>query len=85
MREKNKLQYKREYERHKEEAGVMEDDIGFLDKIEENFDPIEAYRDQNLLPIGLHGANAVNQLLLLPNLLRRLHRNLAKHRGGLDR
>ena len=43
MREKNKLQYKREYERHKEEAGVMEDDIGFLDKIEENFDPIEAY------------------------------------------
>jgi len=43
MREKNKLQYKREYERHKEEAGVMEDDIGFLDKIEGNFDPIEAY------------------------------------------
>ena len=43
MREKNKLLYKREYERHKQEATVMEDDIGFLDKIGENFDPMEAY------------------------------------------
>jgi hypothetical protein len=43
MRDKNKLLYKREYERHKKEAGVMEEDIGFLDKIETNFDPLEAY------------------------------------------
>ena len=43
MREKNKIQYKREYERHKLEAGTMEEDIGFLDKIDDNFDPIEAY------------------------------------------
>ena len=43
MREKNKLQYKKEYERHKEEAGQIEQDVGFLDKIEDNFDPIQAY------------------------------------------
>jgi hypothetical protein len=43
MREKNKLQYKREYERHKQEQHTLEDDIGFLDKIEGKFDPLEAY------------------------------------------
>jgi hypothetical protein len=42
MREKNKLQYKREYERHKQEAATMEEDIDFLDKIDMKFDPIEA-------------------------------------------
>jgi hypothetical protein len=43
MREKNKLLYKREYERHKKEQETLEDDIGFLDKIEQKFDPLEAY------------------------------------------
>ena len=42
MREKNKLLYKREYERSKKEQGTLEDDIGFLDKIEGKFDPMEA-------------------------------------------
>lgn len=43
MREKNKLLYKREYERAKHEHDTLEQDIGFLDKIEEKFDPLESY------------------------------------------
>ena len=43
MREKNKLVYKKEYERHKREQETLEDDIGFLDKIDGKFDPLEAY------------------------------------------
>jgi hypothetical protein len=43
MREKNKLLYKREYEKSKREAETLEDDIGFLDKIDTKFDPLEAY------------------------------------------
>jgi len=43
MREKNKLVYKREYERHKQEQETLVEDIGVLDKIGEKFDPLEAY------------------------------------------
>jgi len=40
MREKNKLLYKREYDRYKMEQQTLEEDIGFLDKIETKFDPL---------------------------------------------
>ena len=43
MREKNKLMYKKEYEKHKKEQEMLEGDIEFLDKIDEKFDPLEAY------------------------------------------
>lgn len=42
MRDKNKLLYKREYERNKQEVDTMGDDLAFLEKIETKFDPIEA-------------------------------------------
>ena len=42
MREKNKLLYKREYDRNKQEQETLEEDIGFLDKIEAKFDPLDA-------------------------------------------
>lgn len=42
MREKNKLLYKREYERNKQEQETMGEDIEFLGKIGEKFDPLEA-------------------------------------------
>jgi U3 small nucleolar RNA-associated protein 7 len=42
MREKNKLLYKREYERNKKEQDTLGDDLEFLTKIEDKFDPIEA-------------------------------------------
>lgn len=43
MREKNKLLYKKEYERSKQEQATLEEDVQFLDKIDDNFDPLEAY------------------------------------------
>jgi U3 small nucleolar RNA-associated protein 7 len=43
MRDKNKMLYKREYERGKREADTMNDDIEFLGKIGKGFDPLEAY------------------------------------------
>ena len=43
MREKNKLLYKREYERAKQENQTLEHDIGFLDQIEEKFDPLVSF------------------------------------------
>lgn len=43
MREKNKLLYQKEYERSKREADTLNDDIEFLGKIEDKFDPLEAY------------------------------------------
>ena len=43
MRDKNKLLYKREYERNKQENELLQGDIEFLDKIEAKFDPLEAY------------------------------------------
>ena len=41
IREKNKLLYKREYERGKEEQETMEHDLEFLDKIEDKFNPLD--------------------------------------------
>ena len=43
MREKNKLLYKREYEKQKQEQDVLEHDMEFLDKIDTKFDPLESY------------------------------------------
>ena len=43
VREKNKLLYKREYDRAKLESETLENDIGFLDKIETKFDPLETF------------------------------------------
>lgn len=43
IREKNKLLYKREYEKTKKENDMLENDIEFLDKIDEKFDPLESY------------------------------------------
>lgn len=43
MREKNKLLYKREYEKTKKENETLEHDIEFLDKIDEKFDPLESF------------------------------------------
>ena len=42
MREKNKLLYKREYERSKREQDTLNEDIEFLGKIGNKFDPVEA-------------------------------------------
>ena len=41
MREKNKLLYKREYERSKAEGEIMNADIEFLGKISAKFEPSE--------------------------------------------
>lgn len=43
IREKNKILYKREYEQNKKEQSTLENDIGFLDKIDSKFDPLESY------------------------------------------
>ena len=43
MRDKNKLLYKREYQRNKQENEQLQGDLEFLDKIETKFDPLEAY------------------------------------------
>ena len=43
MREKNKLLYKREYDRNKIEQTTLGEDIEFLDKINTTFDPLEAF------------------------------------------
>lgn len=40
MRDKNKLMYKKEYEKSKQEQDLLQNDIEFLDKIEDNFDPL---------------------------------------------
>jgi hypothetical protein len=42
IREKNKILYKREYDQIKKENDMLETDIGFLDKLQEKFDPMEA-------------------------------------------
>jgi hypothetical protein len=41
MRDKNKLLYKREYERNKIESETMGQDLEFLTKIGDKFDPLE--------------------------------------------
>lgn len=43
IREKNKLQYKREYEKAKKEEETMGNDIEFLGKITDKFDPLQSY------------------------------------------
>lgn len=43
MREKNKLQYQKEYQKGKQDQDLLEHDIEFLDKIEEKFDPLESF------------------------------------------
>lgn len=43
MREKNKLQYQKEYKKAKAEQDILENDIEFLDKIDDKFDPLESY------------------------------------------
>ena len=43
MREKNKIMFKREYEKHKEEQDLIGTDMDFLNKIEPKFDPLEQY------------------------------------------
>lgn len=42
MRDKNKLLYKREYERNKIEQETMGQDLEFLTKVADKFDPLEA-------------------------------------------
>ena len=43
MREKNKLLYKREHEHAKKEQQTIENDMEFLGKIDQKFDPLESY------------------------------------------
>ena len=43
MREKNKLLYKREYDKSKREDEMLENDIEFLDKIDSKFDPLDSF------------------------------------------
>lgn len=42
-REKNKLLYKREYEKMKKEDETMGQDMDFLEKIDSKFDPLDSY------------------------------------------
>lgn len=43
QREKNKLQYQKEYQKGKQEQDLLQNDIEFLDKIDEKFDPLESF------------------------------------------
>jgi len=43
VREKNKVLYKKEYEKQKLEGEQMKSELEFLGKIEGKFDPVESY------------------------------------------
>eukprot|EP00347_Sterkiella_histriomuscorum_P011069 403373871 len=43
IRAKNKLQYEKEYKKAKVEQDMLQNDMEFLDKIDEKFDPLESY------------------------------------------
>lgn len=51
MRDRNKLAYLKDYRKAKEITDAVEDDLEFLDKVDEQFDPFQkAVADGNYEP-----------------------------------